>query len=262
MVQPPEPKEADTKEEASQGKARGKAETAMKKAVKKTSKGSAGIESICTACYAVADEIELAATLQSAKSKSGHILHEADVIAFLEPLCKTSVRGKYVLKNFSRVWMGEQPADAPSGAVSEWGLSGEVLELGYSHADLKWKAQAEKLWRWCDDLLERMEETLTEFLRKPEAMATIRNQDAGMRSLLCSTHCRGVAIRPRAPPASDPASKKKEEEPAVPPTNTKTPKKKSKRSRQRELEVITDEDISTVSEVSPGVFVDVRTSLK
>jgi len=42
----------------------------------------------------------------------------------------------------------------------------------------------------------------------------------------------------------------------VPSSSKKPPKKKSKRSHPRELEVITDEDISTVSEVSPGVFVD------
>ena len=287
------------------------------KGKKKKPKAKKGlIESKCTACMCVADEIELQITKTASRTKkkdgSAHSVHEADIIDLLEPLCKTAVRGKYVLNTVSRFGAPGSDTEAlPQGVgLEEWGLSGETLELGYSHADKKLKAQAEQIWKYCDGLLERVEEELVEELRKPNITGRLEEGNAlwaesqstprtlrtgtGMRRLLCNVvaqECGAGEIRPRPEAGStgsvvDPHEWHSEvtpedletggkfevgqagvrrvqedgqaggQEDGKDPKEKAKPKKAKRKGRQTELEVITDEDISNVREVSPGVFVN------
>jgi hypothetical protein len=134
-----------------------------------TTKKKAGqIEAVCSACMAVADELAFALGVATSKSKR---VREADVIELLEPMCKTAVRGKYILQE---------------SAEAQWVLSGTVLELGYSHAGAEKKLQSERIWRYCDSLLERVEEPLTASLVAEGALEQFVHNPAGMRARLCS----------------------------------------------------------------------------
>ena len=209
------------------------------------------IESVCSACVAVADELGLALDTVRRKTRGGTV-YESDLVTSMESMCKTAVRGKYVLDG-----------DAQSGSAVQWTLSGTELDLGYSHSDPEKKMQAERIWRYCDALLEETEEALTESLQTVDMQKYVKQGRVDLRSLLCSDlahECTDseVAAKPRVEDAAEVDTTKRE-----PSHETSTPgerRQKKKKTRTKtnglELEVITDEDVSTVREVSPGVFVE------
>lgn len=224
-----------------------------KKKTTTTKKKAGQIEAVCSACMAVADELSFALGVATSKFKR---LREADVVELLEPICKTAVRGKYILQE--------------SAEGGQWVLSGTVLKLGYSHAATEKKLQSERIWRYCDSLLERAEEPLTASLVAEGALEQLVHNPAGMRALLCSVltqeceegqlrqHTQGANIADASRPARSAAVSPEAEKKQGSEDQTKKHKKRPKKGNKSKMEdfVITDEDISTIQEVSPGVFVD------